>query len=138
MLLFGFRKLLPLALLVATGCVVEVPFEPLGADAALSTRWTFGERLVTQQQCEDRGIDKVQMVFVNSGEIFAFDKFMWDCKASAYDSRPKQVLKYGIYRLQFRLINKIDLAVYIGDEIEVNISSPSDLLEIEYDFPTLE
>lgn len=89
----------------ASGCVVDVTFEPFGNEVTLAGSWTVNGAAPTPASCGALGIDKVRIAFLDGADVFTTPALTFDCEAGSFDTRPVGVLNQDSYTTRWDALN---------------------------------
>lgn len=103
----------PLALLVlaaavmAPGCIIKVtdPYDPVGTDATVQGNWTINGRAADSAGCNALGVTTVRLAFYNEGSALYLDTLEAPCSQGEIDTRPRGVLRAGVYEVAWEAFN---------------------------------
>ncbi|HJL17415.1 MAG TPA: hypothetical protein RMH99_17230 [Sandaracinaceae bacterium LLY-WYZ-13_1] len=99
----GWALALPLAV---SGCIVEVEgIDPVGSDASLEGGWTIGGAPASAAACEANGITHVRVRVFDGADYADPASLVFDCADGAFDTRPNDVLRDGIWTLQLLAVD---------------------------------
>ncbi len=105
---------------LATGCVQNNAFNPLGRDVSLAFDWTLEGATPTPDTCREAGIGDVQLIFIEDvpGTPRRFDFNPQACELGAFDSRAfrtAEVLDAGEKLIQWRALDRRGFVLFLGE-----------------------
>ncbi len=83
----------------ASGCIVEVTFDPIGRDASIAGSWTIDGAAPTQASCDAAGISRVRVRFFEGSDFRDHPDLVFNCADGAFDTRPNAVVADGIWTM---------------------------------------
>ncbi len=121
------------AAMVASGCVVEVQFEPIGGDVIVAGSWTINGVAADATTCDAAGISTVQLFVCDAvdGNCYSSSQFTAPCSQGSFNSGP--LLVPGTYALQWAAYDSAGLEVNRSDWNTVTAAS-GDTIDTSADF----
>ena len=112
--------------LAASGCEVEVTFNPIGNDVSLSGSWTINGETPNATNCGAAGISHVAVAFFDKsgGTPLRYDQLTFDCAAGMFDTGGP-VLARGSYTTQWVAYDSSFVEVGRGPMITLDVTDPS-------------
>lgn len=84
----------------ASGCIVDVVFDPIGQDASIAGSWTIDGAAPTVESCEAAGIDSVRVRFFEGSDYRDHPDLRFDCETGSFDTRPQLLIADGVWTVQ--------------------------------------
>jgi hypothetical protein len=110
-----------LGAVVASGCVVEVTYNPFGSDWAMEGEWTVNGLPPSTATCGN--IDRVQVLLWDAGSSFTYDQLTFPCSQGSFETG--QIFAYGSYDTQWQALDASGAVIGTGPREELDVFSPT-------------
>lgn len=102
---FGIVTLATALALGASGCIVDIVFDPVGADASVEGAWLINGETPTAANCGALGISRVRVRFYDGSRTFDHPDLVFPCEQGSFDTSPRAVLADGVWTMEMLAID---------------------------------
>ncbi len=127
--------------IVASGCVVEVTFEPVGGNVTVAGGWTINGAAADSTTCDAAGISTVQLFVCDNidGNCYAGSEIAAPCSQGSFNTGPLLVpdtyaLQWAAYDSAGTEVNRSDWSTVtalsgdtINTTVDFSVASPSEV-----------
>ena len=106
--------------LFASGCLVDIVFDPVGTDATVAATWSVEGAAPTAESCAELGVTRVRVRFYDGVRRFDHPDLVFDCADGSFDTRPRAVVADGIYDMQLLAIDNAGVVIGEGPRERVD------------------
>jgi len=97
-----------------SGCIVEITFDPIGADASVEGSWTINGAAPTAESCAALGISHVRVRFFDGDRWADHPELVFSCTEGGFDTRPQAVVADGQWTMALVAIDADGDAIAMG------------------------
>jgi len=102
-------------------------FNPKGDDFTMDGMWTINGGAATAAACTAAGIDAVQLVIQQAGEMYTEPGFIFDCAGGNFDTRtlaPPIRFTFGSYMTFWRALDASDTNIGMSSPLALIVNAP--------------
>jgi len=102
-------------------------FNPKGDDFTIDGMWTINSGAATAATCGVAGIDAVQLVIQQAGDVYTEPGFIFDCAGGSFDTRtitPPIRFTYGSYMTFWRALDATGTNIGMSAPLPLIVGSP--------------